>query len=247
MLLSAFLVVERVLGSLIPAISLWYTGRVLRLVETAMETHTVDTTLLVDAAVGHLGCTIVMLLLKYARRCILHPMGISVRRFYDERRFHSTVCLDVPANDERCLTGTPVVFSSSDLGMHCEIVEMLTNIAMTVIRLVSQLVVLVTNLQEQQDVWVATTTNEDFLRMKTLEKVAFHAPYRKELVAGNISEYIAAQFCEFSQRIGDGAVQFPYLRRILSIKDSLSVVSILRETVHALPQILFTLRVMQNQ
>ncbi|KAG1777294.1 P-loop containing nucleoside triphosphate hydrolase protein [Suillus placidus] len=272
-LLSAYLVVE-LLGTLMPAISLWYTGQLLSLVETAMEARTVDTSVLVDVAVVHLACTIMMRLLKYARRCIIRPMDNSIKRVYAERLFKSLVCLDVPtygASYSMARFGYPV--SSSNLSLQCEIIVMSTDIAMTVVRLLSQLLVLVTVLREQQHglllatlslsqpifnwdgtrkavarslVWVATTTNKDFLRMSALEQLALESAYRKELVTGNISEYITAQFCESSRRVGDDALEFSEVERVRSNQDCLSVVSILRETMHVLPQIIFTLRVVQE-
>lgn len=76
--------------------------------------------------------------------------------------------------------------------------------------------------------------------------------YRKELVAGNLGEYIIArtsthltgsigltilgpEFHEIAQRVGDDAVDFSELEKACSVKDSLSMASLLRETLHALP------------
>lgn len=84
--------------------------------------------------------------LKYARRCIIFPVDTSIRRVDDEREFHSLLHLDVPTYN--ALTQ---MISSSRLGIQCEIVEISTNIAMTVVRLLSQLLVLMTVLQEQPD------------------------------------------------------------------------------------------------
>jgi hypothetical protein len=76
--------------------------------------------------------------------------------------------------------------------------------------------------------------------------------HRKELVAGNLGEYIAARTLahlignlslivlrpgvhESAERVGDDAVDFSELKRTYSVKDSLSMASILREIIHALP------------
>lgn len=112
-----------------------------------METRAVDTTVLVDVAIGHLGCTVMMHLLKYAQRCISHPMDASMKQFDDGLKFRVVVCLDAPTHEELWFPG---ILTDPD-GMLYEIVEMSTDVAMTVICLVSQLVVLITNLREQQD------------------------------------------------------------------------------------------------
>ncbi|KAG2345399.1 P-loop containing nucleoside triphosphate hydrolase protein [Suillus weaverae] len=270
-LLSAYLVVE-LLGTLMPAISLWYTGQLLRLVQTEMEVCTVGTSMLVDVAVVHLACRITMRLLKHARHYIIIPMNNSIRRVYAERLFKSLVSLDVPTYDASYST-TRLWYQISNLDLQ-EIVEMSTDIAMTVVRLLSQLLVLVIVLREHQhglllailsfsqpifnwdgtrkaaarslEVWVATTTNKDFLRMKALERLVSQSTHRKELVTGNISEHITAQFRESSRHVGNDAIEFLDLDKIRSIQDRLSVTSILRETMHVLPQILFTLHVVQE-
>ncbi|KAG2132379.1 P-loop containing nucleoside triphosphate hydrolase protein [Suillus clintonianus] len=274
-LLPIFLIVE-VLGSLMPAISLWYIGQLLRLIEPAMETRTVDTTVFVHVAVGHLACAVATRLFKYLRRCTIFPMDISITQFYAGRTFHSIVSLDVPTYTQFVHSGK-LGIPDSDLdstsSVECEIIQVSTNITMTVVRLLSQFLVLVTVLREQQDglllailsfsqpifhwdgtrkavarslVWVATTTNKDFIRMNALKLFVHDPRCRKEVVTGNLSEHITAQFRESVQRVGGDAVDFIELDRILSIKDSLSAVHILRETMHMLPQIIFTLRVVQK-
>ncbi|KAG2091498.1 P-loop containing nucleoside triphosphate hydrolase protein [Suillus discolor] len=269
-LISAYLVVE-LLGALIPAFSLWHTGQLLSLVETAMETRTVDTSMLVDVAVVYLACTITMRLLKYARSRIIRSMDTSIRRVNTERVFRSLACLDVPTHGRtRTLDVINGRLPDSRFTLQCEIVEMSTNITMMVVRLLSQLLVLVTVLRKQQDVillailsfsqsilsWdgtqnvavrplvrAAKTTNKDFLRMRALERLVLDHEYRQELVAGNLGECVAAQFCESSRRIGDDAVNFSGVARTHS---GLNVVFILREMIHVLPQILFALRVVQE-
>ncbi|KAG2050161.1 P-loop containing nucleoside triphosphate hydrolase protein [Suillus hirtellus] len=222
--------------------------RYLSLVETAMERRTVDTSVLADVAVAQLACTITMRLLKYARRCIIFPMDTSIRRVDAERKIHSLLYLDVPTYN--ALTQ---IIPSSRLGIQCEIVEISTNIAMTVVRLLSQLLVLMTVLREQQDGLLlailslsqpifnwdgtrkAAARSSNFLRTRDLMQLVLNPQYREELVTGSMSEYITA-YC-------------------------LSVISILRETMHMLPvlgidlgvdeadhvnQILFPLHVVQE-
>ncbi|KAG2748574.1 P-loop containing nucleoside triphosphate hydrolase protein [Suillus brevipes Sb2] len=273
MLLSTLLVIE-VLASLTPAVSLWYTSQLFSLVETVMETRTADSTLLVHVAAGHLACTVAARFLKYARRFILHPLRNSIKKFHRGRMSNFSVCIDVPTYRELISMGN---YTSMDYSAASDIVfetvEMLLNITTTVLRLLSQFLVLITALREQQDglllavfsffqaifywhdtrktiarslVWAAATFNEDYVRMRGMHKLVSESHYRKELVAGNLGEYIVARFHETAQRVGDDAVDFSELEETCSVKDSLSMVSLLRETLHALPLIVFTLRVVQK-
>ncbi|KAG1845091.1 P-loop containing nucleoside triphosphate hydrolase protein [Suillus subalutaceus] len=248
--LSAFLVIE-VLASLTPAVSLWYTGQLFGLAETVIETRTADSIVLVHVAAGHLTCA----------------------TFHRKRIFNSLVCLDLPTYEELVSMGR---ISTSDYwvsGVGFQTVEMLMKIATTILRLLSQFLVLITVLREQQDglllgvlslfqsifywhdtrtvarslVWVATTANEGYVRMKGLCQIVDEDFYRKELVAGNLGECIAARFHESSKRVDDDAINVSELEQTCSVKDSLSMSSILREIIHILPLIVFTLRVVQRQ
>jgi ABC-type multidrug transport system fused ATPase/permease subunit len=150
---------------------------------------------------------------------------------------------------------------------------MSTNITMILVRLLSQLLVLIAVVWEQQDglllvvlsflqyilpwdstrkavvgssVWAVRTTNEDFVRIESLVKFVTTSSHRQELVAGNLSEYISARFHESAQRLGKNAAEFPESKRCRSFKEYLSIAFILHETMHVLPQIVFTLRVVKN-
>jgi ABC-type multidrug transport system fused ATPase/permease subunit len=82
--------------------------------------------------------------------------------------------------------------------------------------------------------------------MQGLKHLVDNPSHRKEVVAGNLSEYVTAQFRESAKRVGDDAGEFPELRRAHIIKDRLSIMSILREPMRELPQIVFTLRAVQK-
>jgi ABC-type multidrug transport system fused ATPase/permease subunit len=82
--------------------------------------------------------------------------------------------------------------------------------------------------------------------MEGLRNLATEPSHRKELVAGNIDEYITSQFRESAQRVGDDAGEFRVLHQIHSMKKRLSIVPILRDAMHELPQIAFALRAAQK-
>ncbi|KAJ8595027.1 P-loop containing nucleoside triphosphate hydrolase protein [Rhizopogon salebrosus TDB-379] len=273
-LLSAYLVVE-VLTSLEPAISLWYSGQLLRLVNTAIETRTVDKAVLIRVAAGRTACTIVARILRYVQSRIMSPLNLSIKRFYIQLLFRSMARLDVPTFEDSAIQRQLESTWSASWGSSVawSTVSMTTGVAMTVIRLVSQLSVLSAVLREQQDgpllasltfvqslsnwyrsgprglsssVWAATTTNVDYIRMQGLKKLVNDPSHRKELVAGNLGEYITAQFRESAHHVGDNAADFREVLRANAFKDSLSIWSLLREPMNQLPQIVFCLRAVQK-
>ncbi|KAG1814414.1 P-loop containing nucleoside triphosphate hydrolase protein [Suillus subaureus] len=273
LLLSAFFVVE-VLSSLVPAISIWYSGQLLRLVETAMETRTVNTTALIHVAVGHLTCQVTTRLLHYARNTIVIPMNISIKRFYAERVLHEVVRLDLPTYEDSNISRQfASALSSSGSSIAWKAIQASTSSAMTVISVVFQLSILFTILWEQQDgfllivlgssrsifqwystqksmarpsVWGANTTNKDYIRMRGLKGLCDALSHRKELVAGNLGEYITEQYHELAQSIGDDAGDFFDLHKLHFMKKHLGFMSILNGVMHELPQIILILRVIQK-
>jgi hypothetical protein len=216
MLLPIFLIME-VSNSLIPAVSLWYSGQLLRLVSTAIERHTMDSTVLTHAAVGHLACKVVSRLLRYARDFIDFPMDMSMKQLSAGHIFHSTARLDLPTMEDPAVQKQLYsTMSTWRYSVAFETIEVLTSIVTTFISVLSQLLVLFTVLHEQQDgllliilgcsrflvlwytkpstssssVWIATTNDQDYIRMQGLERLIYDDFHRKELVAGNLSEYI---------------------------------------------------------
>lgn len=81
--------------------------------------------------------------------------------------------------------------------------------------------------------------------MHGLESLAHYPSHRKELVAGNLSEFITAQYRESTQRIGEDGGDCEEMYRSLSVKKRL-IVSVLHILMRDLPQIIFTLRVIQK-
>ncbi|KAG2053567.1 P-loop containing nucleoside triphosphate hydrolase protein [Suillus hirtellus] len=277
-LLPAYFIVE-ILASLIPAVSLWYSGQLLHLVESVMEARTVDTTVLVHFAAAHVICAVAMRFLKYSRDCMVPRLSLYIKQFYNERMLLSAVRLDLPAfqtlyRSSHAVHDLSVGLAHWYTSSIWATIEMLTDIAIILLRLLSCLLVLSTVMWEQQDglllvvlsflqyllpwdstgkavvgslvVWAATTTNENFICMQGLKELITDPSHRREFVAGNFGEHISARFREVSQRISHDAVEFPELNRFCSFKDCLSITFIIRETMHVLPQIVFSLRVVKN-
>ncbi|KAF9242363.1 P-loop containing nucleoside triphosphate hydrolase protein [Melanogaster broomeanus] len=256
MLLSLYFLVE-VTASLIPAVSLWYSGQLLHLVETAVESRTVDKDVLLQVAAGRVACTVAERLLQYSRSRISHPLNMAIKQFYSSHIFHAMARLDVPTFEDPAVQRQARVTS---------------NVIMTVIRLSSQVTVLIGVLRDQQDgpllavlsfsqsvfqwfsvkrfassslVWAATTKNEDYIRMQGFKHLVDNPAHRKEVVAGNLGEHVTKLYREAASRVGDDAGDFPEMRRAYVVRDRLTLMSILREPMRELPQIVFTLRAVQ--
>ncbi|KAG2743753.1 P-loop containing nucleoside triphosphate hydrolase protein [Suillus brevipes Sb2] len=271
--LSVFFIVE-VLISLIPAISLWYSGQLLRLVETAMETRTVNTTLLIHVVLGHLECKVTTRLLESIRSIVIIPMNIFIKQFYAEHLLHEAARLDLPTyEDSDIQRHFSSALSPSGSGIAWKAIETSTIFATSVISVIFQLSVLFTVLREQQDgfllmilgssqtifqwystresmvkplVWGAKTTNKDYIRMRGLKGLCDYVLHRKELVAGNLGEYITEQYHESARSVGNDAGSFSELHRLHFKKKNLGFISILYEIMQELPQIILILLIIQK-
>ncbi|KAG8220222.1 P-loop containing nucleoside triphosphate hydrolase protein [Butyriboletus roseoflavus] len=272
-LIILYLVVE-VVASLIPALSLWYSGQLLLLVETAVEKRTVDRDILLHVAAGRVACTIAERLLQYSKYHISHPLNLAIKQFYSTHIFHAMARLDLPTfEDPAVQRQLESAWSTSwKSSVPWDTIQMTSNVLMTAIRLLSQVSVLITVLRRQQDgtllallsfsqslfqwfsgrhsefsslVWAATTKDENYVRMQGYKHLVDNPVHRKEVVAGSLGEHLTKLYRDAANRVGDDAGDFPEIRRAHTVKDRLTWMSIVREPMRELPQIVFTLRAVQ--
>ncbi|KAI6137034.1 P-loop containing nucleoside triphosphate hydrolase protein [Pisolithus sp. B1] len=272
-LICLYLLVE-VTMSLVPAVSLWYSGQLLLLVETAVEKRTVDKDILLRVAAGRMACIVAERILHYCRSRITVPLNRSIKQYYSAHIFQAMARLDLPTFEDpavqRQLESAWTTSWRSSIAW--ETIEITTNMFMTFIRLLSQLSVLISILRDQRDgpllailsfsqslfqwssmrefslnplVWAATTKNQDYIRMQGYKHVVDNPLHRKEVVAGNLSEHLSHLYKDASARVGENAMDFPEMQRTFVVRDRLTLTSILREPLRELPQIVFTLRAIQ--
>ncbi|KAH9164207.1 HlyB/MsbA family ABC transporter [Lactarius sanguifluus] len=86
--------------SLIPAVRLWFSGQVLRVVQSAIDNRAVDARLLFRVAGGRALCTAAEHALGYASGKVTTALSARVRQFYSGRIFRSMARLDVPTWDD---------------------------------------------------------------------------------------------------------------------------------------------------
>ncbi|KAH9034133.1 HlyB/MsbA family ABC transporter [Lactarius hengduanensis] len=86
--------------SLNPAVRLWFSGQLLRVVQSAVDNRAVDARLLFWVAGGRALCTAAEHALFYASKRVTTPLSARVRQFYSGRIFRSMARLDVPTWDD---------------------------------------------------------------------------------------------------------------------------------------------------
>ncbi|KAF8264168.1 P-loop containing nucleoside triphosphate hydrolase protein [Lactarius quietus] len=87
-------------NALIPALSLWFSGQILGIVQSAIDHRVVDTHYLFRVAGGRALCTAAGHALVYASNKVSTALGARSRQLYSGRIFRSIACLDVPTWDD---------------------------------------------------------------------------------------------------------------------------------------------------
>ena len=122
-------------------------------VETAVEKRTVDKDVLLHVAAGRVACTIAERLLQYSRYHISRPLNLAIKQFYSTHIFHAMARLDLPTFEDpaiqRQLEGAWSTSWKSTVAW--DTIQLTSSVIMTMIRLLSQISVLISVLKHQQD------------------------------------------------------------------------------------------------
>ncbi|KAL1662506.1 P-loop containing nucleoside triphosphate hydrolase protein [Schizophyllum commune] len=241
-----YLILE-IVAALVPAISLWYSGQLLRIVQTAVDERAVNTEQLFRVASGRFICSIAERVLRYAKNRVGPGLNKRIKQYYSIHTFHSLARLDVPTFDDAAVQTQlqQSVSPSSRTTIAWTTLTMALNIMSTALRLASQFLVLVRVLVEQRDVWAATTKDPDYIRTEGLKKTISTTAHRKEIVAGGLWNYMLTAYAQGIKRLGTRAGDFFDLQSELRTRDRLSLFTLLAEPLKELPQIVFTLRAVQ--
>ncbi|KAH9993933.1 HlyB/MsbA family ABC transporter [Russula vinacea] len=238
--------------SLVPALSLWLSGQLLNIAQVAVDKRAVDTRLLTKIACGRVFCAAAEQILDAASWKVATALNGRIRRFYSTHIFHSVARLDVPTWDD------PVVIVQT---------------GSTLVNLFSQTAVLVAVLREQRDgsllsmisfageaimcfnltfvgdvdgAWAATTRNNDYLRMEGLKRLVGTTKHRKELVAGGLAAFLTAEYSDLVDRLGNHATDFWSSYFNHTANRLFQPMNFVRISLIELPQIVFTLRAVQQ-
>lgn len=160
-----------IMSALVPAVSLWYSGQLLKncmspqclsyhddlsplfKVEFAVDQRTVDTALLFQVAGGRVACTITARLLSHCIGRVQVPLNKRIKRYYSTHIFHAMARLDVPTFDDPAVQRQmESAWSATGRSSVCwDTVQMVMGMMGTLIRLLSQVSVLVAVLRDQRD------------------------------------------------------------------------------------------------
>ncbi|TFK85037.1 P-loop containing nucleoside triphosphate hydrolase protein [Polyporus arcularius HHB13444] len=272
-LIGAYGVAE-VLSSLIPAASLWYSGQLINILQSAIETRQVDADKLFRICAGRVGCSITRRLLNHALAEIKGPLSRRLKAQYSLHIFRARARLDLPTYEDPLVQRQLDEASSTSGSIAYDSVMMAGQIVATLLQVVTQVSVVAQVLGGQRDglllailcfatsmsdwvgrwnilgseqVWAATTKDKEYIRMVGMKHVVNNVEHRKEFIAGNLSEFMSKEFEEVSERVGpDNAMDFNDVRRISRSRKHFNFWSLLHDPLRELPQIVFTLRAIQH-
>ncbi|KAI5120220.1 hypothetical protein M0805_000035 [Coniferiporia weirii] len=269
-LLAVYITVTAIL-SLLPAVALWYSGQMLKIVESAVETRSVDKTVLIRVAAARISVAIVKRILSHTKSRTMMLLDQRIKAHYAGYIFEAYARLDVPTFEDPTVQRQLDDVSGGRTSVAWDTVQMLTNTLSTLLLLVSQVSVLLKVLQDQRDgtiiallsflspllqwirfqkygsrgVWAATCRDDNYMKFQGLKRLVTDPSHRKEIVAGSLFERLKAEFYSSQEAVGDAGGDFNELRRKHQLRDRLTSVSLLSEPFREIPQIVFTLRAVQ--
>ncbi|GAB1519295.1 hypothetical protein RhiTH_002361 [Rhizoctonia solani] len=227
----------------------------------AVEKRNVDSSLLIKIAVARGLATFVQRACGYAIQILAPTISLRVRGFFAEYILQAHARLDVPTFDDNEVRSLLETVASDRSGAWEALVDSF-NIGSTFLELFTQALVLFGIIMESNDslllvalsligpvttwwirpirrpegAWVAKVNNEDYVRMQGLKKVATERNHRKELVAGNLQEYISQQYHAARASVGDNAQDFWEARRYMQTKKAGNPISLVMPLFRDLPQ-----------
>ena len=134
-----------------------------------MEHRTVDKELLLYASVGRLGCAFAGHTLRYFKSSVEFPLNLNIKKHYSIHIFESMARLDVPTFDDPLVQArldTATTSSRSTHSLAWDTITVVVTIFTAVVRLASQLSVLMKVLDGQRDgiVFVAMQFGQELLK-----------------------------------------------------------------------------------
>lgn len=254
--------------SVIPAVSLYYSSRMFQVIREAVEQRSVDSSLLIQIAVARGLSAFVQRGSLYAMQRVVPMIGLRVRAHFSEYILQAHARLDVPTFDDNEVRGLLETVASDRSGSWEALSESF-NVASSLLSLLSKALVLWRIVYESNEsvllvalsligpiaswwsqpvahraegAWIAKVNNEDYVRMQGLKKVATERAHRKELVTGNLQEYLATEYHSARATVGDDAQDFWEARRFALTKSRGNPISLAMPLFRDLPQIIFALR-----
>ncbi|KAM5537530.1 hypothetical protein V8D89_008857 [Ganoderma adspersum] len=260
--------------ALLPAASLWYSGQLINILQTTIETRTVDADALFHICVGRVACSVARRILNHVLSELRGPLSRRLKAQYSLHLFRARARLDLPTFEDPLVQRQLEEASSTSGSIAYDTLVMGAGIVSTLVQVVSQVSVLASVLGGQRDgillallsfatsmsewvtrwnvfateqVWAATTKDKDYIQMTGMKYVVNNMEHRKEFITGNLAEFMTKEFKQVSERVGpDNAVDFNELRRASRNRQRFSFFGLLQDPLRELPQVVFTLRSIQH-
>ncbi|KAI0301012.1 HlyB/MsbA family ABC transporter [Multifurca ochricompacta] len=260
--------------SLVPALNLWFSGQLLVIVQNAVDKRALDAHSLFQIAGGRVLCAAAEHILNHASNKMSTALDGRSRQFYSTHIFHAMARLDVPTLDDPNVAGqinaltprpphtpawgaivTLVDTGSAFLMMFSQTAVLLgvlrdqkDGLLLTFLSLAGDALSLVdfSSMLELDGAWAATSRNEDFVRMAGLKRLVKDPKHRKEFVAGGLTEYLTAEYRGLADRLGSHANDFWSTYMDAYSDRNFQPVRLLKLPLGELPQIVFTLRAVQQ-
>ncbi|KAI9507420.1 HlyB/MsbA family ABC transporter [Russula earlei] len=222
-LLSLYLALTFV-KSLLPALTLWYSGQLLEIIQSTIENHVLDTRFLLQVACGRALCSAADHFLYFTCDQLSSTLNGAIAR------------LDVPTWDDPAVAAQiNALFPNPPHTTSWAAILTFVDTVSAFVRMFTQTVVLFSVLRQQRDgllfafltfschlfsfldfsgnyrlsrAWAATTRDKNYIRMEGLKRVINDPKHRKELVAGGLTQYLVAEYRRLANRVGSRAGDF---------------------------------------
>ncbi|QRV76120.1 hypothetical protein RhiJN_04135 [Ceratobasidium sp. AG-Ba] len=204
------------LSSVMPAVALYYSSRMFQVIKDAVETRSVDSDLLIQIAVARGVSAFVQRACTYGMQRLAPIIGLRVRAHFSEYILRAHARLDVPTFDDTGVRGLLETVASDRSGSWEALSESFSTVS-AILELCTQGAVLWGIIRESSDsvllvglsligpfatwwsrpvhraegAWFAKVNNENYVRMQGLKRVVTERAHRKELITGNLQEYIS--------------------------------------------------------
>ena len=122
-------------------------------VQTAVEQRRVDKDLLLRIAIGRVLCSMITIILDWGRGRISRPLNLQIKRHYSGYMFKTMARLDLPTFEDSSIQRQleQVFTPDSRNSVVWNVVSLAVRLSTTVLRVASQLSVLVAVLRNQRD------------------------------------------------------------------------------------------------
>ncbi|KAI0668743.1 HlyB/MsbA family ABC transporter [Trametes maxima] len=260
-------------AALIPAITLWYHGQLLRIMQTVLDTRTLDKDSLLHICIGRIGCAVVNFILVRYRAYTYAGVDVQLQKWHARRLFRARARLDVPTYESASVQAELSAVGANQYSTPpVSTLSRITMLVTTAVQVCTQVTVLARVLKTQRggllyaaltlawqtfnglmdmgffsrscNLWIATVRDRDYRRYHGWTHVVKDKAHRKELVANDLVDYALSEYERASDRLGDPDRDFIQWQTMGPKTMRERLLSLLRHIMTELPQVTFTVQSM---